>query len=112
MRIHEPIPADELKKAKNYVALRLPREFETTQRPGDLDVAAMCTACRTTSTRRTPIASSAVTPGGFQNVWPTRDILPEKLAVVVVGDRKTIESGIRALNLVPLTVIEPAEILK
>src|SRR5258708_24948292 len=30
-RIHEPIPAEELEKAKNYLALQLPRSFETTR---------------------------------------------------------------------------------
>ena len=30
--IRKPIPAEELEKAKNYVALLLPRNFETTER--------------------------------------------------------------------------------
>ena len=29
--IHQPIPADELDKAKNYLALQMPRNFETTR---------------------------------------------------------------------------------
>jgi zinc protease len=39
-------------------------------------------------------------------------IQPDKLAVVVVGDRKTIEPGLKALNLGPLTVVEPAAVFK
>jgi hypothetical protein len=31
---------------------------------------------------------------------------------VIVGDRKVIEAGVKALNLGPLTVVEAAEILK
>ena len=30
-RIHEPVPAAELEKAKNYLALQMPRNFETTR---------------------------------------------------------------------------------
>jgi len=39
-------------------------------------------------------------------------IVPDKLTVVIGGDRKTIEPGIRALNLAPLTVVEAGEVLK
>ncbi len=39
-------------------------------------------------------------------------IQPDKFAVVIVGDRKAIESGVRALNLGPLTVVDAEEIFK
>src|SRR5262249_58374951 len=39
-------------------------------------------------------------------------IQPERFAVVIVGDRKAIEAGVRSLNLGPVTVLEPAEIFK
>ena len=52
-----------------------------------------------------------MTPADLKRV-ADKYIVPEKLIVVVVGDRKTIESGMRALNLGPVTVVEPAEILK
>jgi hypothetical protein len=38
-------------------------------------------------------------------------IQPDKFAVVVVGDRKMIEAGVRALNLGPLTVVETKDVL-
>ena len=32
--------------------------------------------------------------------------------VVIVGDRKAIEEGVKALNLGPLTVVETADVVK
>ena len=39
-------------------------------------------------------------------------IQPDKFAVVIVGDRKAIEPGLKALNLGPLNIVEPAEVFK
>jgi zinc protease len=39
-------------------------------------------------------------------------IQPDRFAVVIVGDRKVIEAGVKALNLGPLTVVDSAEIFK
>ena len=53
----------------------------------------------------------AVTAGDVQRV-ADKYIQPDKLAVVVIGDRKTIEPGLKALNLGPLTILEPADVFK
>ncbi len=37
-------------------------------------------------------------------------IQPDRVAVVVVGDRKVIEPGIKALNLGPITIMSVDEI--
>ena len=39
-------------------------------------------------------------------------IQPDKFAVVIVGDRKVIEPGVKALNLGPITVLDPSRILR
>ena len=52
----------------------------------------------TTTSRRHVERIRAVTPADVQRV-AERYIQPDKFAVVVVGDRKVIEPGIRALNL-------------
>lgn len=110
-RIHDPVGADELEKAKNYLALLLPRNFETTRGlAGSLaqlyvyDLPADFYETYGTRVRGVTAADVARAAGTY--------IQPDKLAVVVIGDRKTIEPGIKALNLGPLTVVEPAEILK
>jgi hypothetical protein len=39
-------------------------------------------------------------------------VQPDKFAVVIIGDRKAIEPGIKALNLGSLTVIPSADIFR
>ena len=96
--IREPVPSDELNKAKNYLQLGLPSSFETTS-----DIAS----------RLVPIALyglpidyfqtysqrlAAVTQSDVQRV-AQKYVRPENFHIVIVGDLKTIEKGIRALNI-------------
>ena len=109
--IRKPIPAEELDKAKNYVALLLPRNFETTESlAGSLaqvfvyNLPADYYATFTDRVR-------AVTPADVQRA-AERYLQPDKFAVVVVGDLKVIEPGIRALNLGPITTVTIDDVLK
>ena len=102
--IRKPIPAAELEKAKNYVALLLPRDFETTESmAGSLaqmfiyNLPADFYATFTDRIR-------AITPADAQRA-AEKYLQPDKFAVVVVGDLKVIEPGIRALNLGPITTV-------
>ncbi len=96
--ILQPVPAEELARAKNYVALRFPGGFETT---GDIS-----RRLEDALTYRLPDdyfsnyvqRIQAVTAADVQRV-ARQYIDPAKLAVVVVGDVKTIEAGVRSLNL-------------
>jgi predicted Zn-dependent peptidase len=99
-----PVPAEELSKAKNYVALGLPGEFETT---GDLarKLEELVVYNLPDSTFTTLVANvTAITAADVQRA-AARYIQPERMAVVVVGDRKTIEGPIRGLNLGPITIV-------
>ena len=109
--IHQPVPAAELDKAKNYLALLLPRNFETTR--GTADALAQAWVYDLPADYYTTYADHvrAVTAADVRRV-ADKYIQPDKLAVVVVGDRKTIEPGLKALNLGPLTVVEPAAVFK
>jgi predicted Zn-dependent peptidase len=107
--ILQPIPADELARAKNYVALRFPSGFETT---GDISrrlEEVMTYHLPDDYFSRYVFSIGAVTGNDVQRVARTY-IQPDKLAVVVVGDRKVIEPGIRALNLGPINVLSIDEI--
>ena len=99
-----PIPADELAKAKNYVALGFPGEFETT---GDLarklEELVVYNLPDDTFTKFVSNVG-AVTAADLQRA-AARYVQPDKMAVVVVGDRKVIEGPIRALNLGSITVV-------
>jgi zinc protease len=107
--ILQPVPAEELARAKNYVALRFPGGFETT---GDisrrLEEVLTYHLPDDYFSRYVP-SINAVTGNDVQRVARTY-IQPDKLAVVVVGDRKVIEPGIRALNLGPINTLSIDEV--
>ena len=109
--IRKPIPPDEIEKAKNYVALLLPRNFETT---GSL--AASLAQMFVYNLPQDYFATymqriRAVTPADVQRA-AERYIQPDKFAVVVVGDGKVIEPGIKALNLGLIRNVPIAEVMK
>jgi len=106
--IVKPVDADELSKAKNYVALSFPSEFETS---GDLSAKMEEMVVYGLSDRffgQYVDNIQAVTSAAVQKVAETY-IQPKRFAVVVVGDRKVIETGIRALNLGPVRVMSVDE---
>jgi zinc protease len=108
--ITKPVPEDELNKAKSYIVLGFPSEFETT---GDL------------SARMEELFVYKLPDNYFEQYVPrirsvtsadvqkaaAKYIQPSRFTVVVVGDRTTIETGIRALNLGPVRVVSVDEAL-
>jgi predicted Zn-dependent peptidase len=102
--ILKPIPGDELEKAKNYVALGFPAEFETT---GDLAQKLEEQVVHSLPDEYFPsyIRSILQVTGPGVEKAAARYIQPDKFVVVVVGDRKVVEAGIRALNLGPIEVL-------
>ena len=102
--ILKPVPADELARAKNYVALRYPSAFETTgdisRRLEDAIVYHLPDDYFSTYVQKI----QAVTAADVDRV-AKKYIQPDRVAVVIVGDMKAIEPGIRALNLGPIHVL-------
>ena len=91
--IRETVPADELARSKNYVALRYPGGFETT---GDI------------SRRLEDMVVYALRDDYFARYVPAIDAVSAGAvaeAAQKYGDRQAIEPGIKALNLGPLTVM-------
>ena len=99
-----PVPADELGKARNYLALGFPADFETS--------GALSLRLEEMITYRLPADYFtryiehilAVDAAAVQKAAAAH-IQPSTFAVLVVGDRKTIEPGIRALDLGPVRVM-------
>jgi zinc protease len=102
------VPPDELAKAKNYIALRFPRRFETTgniaTQLGEVFVYDLPDTYFATFVDRI----QAVTAADVQRVAKTL-VQPSRLAVVVVGDRKVIEAPVRALKLGPMSFMKVEE---
>ncbi|MGH7341097.1 MAG: M16 family metallopeptidase, partial [Candidatus Rokuibacteriota bacterium] len=103
-KIVEPVGADELAKAKNYVGLGFPSEFESSADLSRQLEELIVYQLPDNSFERYIANVQAVTADAVQKVAKTY-IQPSRFAVVVVGDRKVIEPGIRALNLGPVTVM-------
>jgi zinc protease len=109
--IVKPIPEEELAKAKNYVALSFPGEFETT---GDLarklEELVVYNLPEDTFSNFVSMVTK-VTAADLQRL-AARYIQADKMAVVVVGDRKSIEGPIRQLNLGPINFITIDELFR
>ena len=96
--ILKPVPAEELGRAKNYVSLRYPSAFEAT---GDISRQlenALVYKLPDDYFEKYVQNIQAVTAADVQRV-AQKYIKPDHLAVVIVGDLKAIEPGVRALNL-------------
>jgi predicted Zn-dependent peptidase len=110
-RIGETIPAEDLEKAKNYVALGFPQDFETTR-----DIASKLAEQVIYDLPEGwydgyMAKIQAVTGADVERAADTY-ITPDRFAVVVVGDLATIEPRIRALDLGTVRVVPVDEILK
>jgi zinc protease len=107
--ILKPVPAEELARARNYVALRYPSAFETT---GDISRRledALVYKLPDDYFAKYVQNIQAATAADVQRV-AQKYIKPDHLAVVVVGDLKAIEPGIRAQNLGPIKVMTIDEV--
>lgn len=101
--IRNTVPAVELFKAKRYLQLGLPADFETTQQ--------IATALVPVALYNLPLDYyntyvqniEAITQADVQRV-AKQYINPASLAIVIVGDRKTIESGLKAVNAGPILI--------
>jgi len=102
--ISKLVAQDELAKAKNYISLSFPSEFETI---GDLSShmeELIVYNLPDLYFSRYVDNVQAVSAAAVQTAATTY-IQPKRFAVVVVGDRKVIEPGIRALNLGPVRTL-------
>jgi zinc protease len=101
--IRDTIPAVELLKTKRYLQLGLPADFETTQQ--------IATALVPVALYNLPLDYynnyvqniEAVTQADVQRV-AREYINPTSFAIVIVGDRKSIETGLKAVNAGPLSI--------
>jgi zinc protease len=105
--IRQTVSADELSRAKRYLQLQLPGDFETTQ-----DIAAALI----------PIAMYGLPLDYYNNYVENIEgvsqadvarvaqqyINPGSLAVVIVGDRKTIEQGLKTTNVGTISIRDMA----
>jgi len=106
--IVKPVSAEELTKAKNYLALGFPSEFETAQ---DLasQIEQMIVYKLPDNYFEKYVANiQAVSAADVQKAAATY-IQPGKFDVVIAGDRKAIEAGVRGLKLGEVRIVSVQE---
>lgn len=109
--IRLPLPGDELAKAKNYAALSFPGQFESSG-----DVAGMFADLIVYDLPDDYYATYvdrvlAVTAADVERV-ARQYVQPDRLAVVIVGDRQAVEPKLKALALGPLQVLSVDDVVK
>jgi len=106
----EPVPDDEIAGAKNYEAFSLPAQFESVSGIAGNLSELVTFGLPMDYFNRYVDEILAVTQRDVRRV--AREYAnPERVKVIVVGDRATIEEGIRALDLGPVTVLSIEDVL-
>jgi zinc protease len=109
--IQRPVPEDELARFRNFAALSFSGEFETSgQLAAKLEEIAVYGLADDVFSKYVG-AVQAVTSADLARV-AKQYLLLDRMAVVVVGDRATIEAPIRAAGLGPVTVVPVADVMK
>lgn len=101
--IRETVPTIELNKAKRYMQLGMPGDFESTQQIASQLIPVALYGLPLNYYNGYVSSIEAVTQADVQRV-ARQYIDPASLAIVVVGDRKSIEQGLKAVNAGPVAI--------
>ena len=101
--IRQSVPAEELSKAKRYLQLQLPSDFETTQQIAGALIPVAMYGLPLDYYNNYVQNIEAVTAADVERV-ARQYVNPGSLAVVIVGDRKSIEPTLKAVNVGPISI--------
>jgi predicted Zn-dependent peptidase len=101
--IRDTVPSVELRKAKRYLQLSMPGDFETTQQIASQLIPVALYGLPLDYYNSYVSNIENVTQADVQRV-ARQYIDPANLAIVIVGDRKSIEAGLKAVNAGPITI--------
>ena len=104
------VPDQELTKARDFLALSFPQPFATVRGTARMVADLVLNDLPLDTYDRYTAGVRAVTAEDLERVAATY-LDPERVAVVVVGDRATVEGQVRALDLGDLEVLEIADVL-
>lgn len=108
--IRDTVPSAELERAKRYLQLGLPEDFETTRSIAGQFLPLLTYDIPLEFYNSAVQRIAAVTQADVQRV-ARQYIDPSKLTLVIVGDRKTIEPGLRALNPGDIVIRDARDVL-
>ncbi len=101
--IRQSVPASELSRAKRYLQLQLPGNFETTQDIAFQLVPVALYGLPLDYYNNYVQSIEAITDADVARV-AQQYINPGSLAVVIVGDRKSLEPALKAINVGPVVI--------
>ena len=101
--IRQTVPASELSRAKRFLQLQVPGNFETTQDIAFQLIPVALYGLPLDYYNNYVQNIEAVTQADVARV-AQQYINPASLAVVIVGDRKSIEPGLKATNVAPIVI--------
>lgn len=103
--VDEPVPAEELRRARNYLALRLPQRFESiddvVRRFSELVLGGIPLDFYAGYVEGVEAVDSEAVRTAAQRLLGTG-----RMAIIIAGDRAVIEEPLRALNLGPVVVLD------
>lgn len=103
--IRDTVPASELLKVKRYLQLGLPADFETTQQIASALIPIVLYDLPLDYYNNYVQNIEGVTQADVQRV-AKEYVNPASMAIVIVGDRKSIESGLKAVNAGPISITD------
>jgi len=101
--IKDTVPAVELNKAKRFLQLSMPSDFETTQQIANQLIPVVLYGLPLDYYNSYVANVESITQADVQRV-ARQYINPASLAIVIVGDRKNIEQGLKAVNAGPIMI--------
>jgi zinc protease len=101
--IRQTVPPEELSRAKRYLQLQLPGNFETTQQIAAALVPVALYGLPLDYYNNYVQSIEGVTQADVARV-AQQYINPGGLAIVIVGDRKSIEAGLKSANIGPVEI--------
>ena len=101
--IRDTVPTVELNKAKRFLQLSMPSDFETTQQIANQLIPVVLYGLPLDYYNNYVSNIESITQADVQRV-AKQYINPSSLAIVIVGDRKNIESGLKAVNAGPIMI--------
>jgi predicted Zn-dependent peptidase len=109
-RIRTPATPEEVERARNYLALGYAGDFETTRQIASQLVQQVVYGLPDDAFSTFVPKVLATRPEDVQRV-ASRWVDPARLAIVVVGDRKAVETGIRGLGLGPVKLLSVDDVM-
>jgi zinc protease len=108
--IRSPVTEEELARAKNYISLRYPRNFETVDEIAD-QLEDLIIYHLSDDYFNKYISNIMAVSG--EQVQQTADkyIVPGQVDIIIVGDREKVEPGLRNMNLGPIDFYTVEDVL-